>query len=83
MIADSTISQTLNDNFSQITAGGLYAKYGIYDTSNHLSTRRSGIGTNNVVPFGGNLAFADGHVAWRDYPDEVKCRLLLGMYFYW
>jgi len=83
MIADSTISQTLNDNFSQITAGGLWSMYQIYDTSNHLSTSRSGTGTNNVVPSGGNVAFADGHVIWRDYPEELKCRLLLGQYFYW
>ncbi|MBN2512961.1 MAG: type II secretion system protein [Sedimentisphaerales bacterium] len=83
MIADSTISQVLNDNFDKITAGGLYSMYGLYDTTNHLSSKRSGTGTNGFIPTGGNVAFADGHVIWRDYPDQLKCRLQLGQYFYW
>lgn len=83
MIADATISQVENDNFDQIMAGGLWSKYGIYDTSNHFSSRRSTIGLKGYLPSGGHVAFADGHVVWRDYPDQLKCRLLLGMYFYW
>lgn len=83
MIADATISQALNDNFDKITAGGLWSMYGIYDTSNHLSTKRSGTGSNGLIPSGGNVAFADGHVIWRDYPDQLKCRLQVGQYFYW
>jgi len=83
MIADATISQVENDNFDQITAGGLYSMYQIHDTSNHFSSRRSTIGLKGYLPSGGHVAFADGHVVWRDYPDQLKCRLLLGMYFYW
>jgi len=84
LIADATISQALNDNFDKITAGGLYQKYGIFDMSNHLSAKRSGTGTRGLVPSGGNIAFADGHVVWREYPDELKCRLSgWGPYFYW
>lgn len=83
MIADATISQAVDDNFDKITAGGLYSKYGVYDMSNHLSSKRSSTGTRGLVPSGGNIAFADGHVIWRDYPDQMKCRLQVGQYFYW
>ncbi|MGH2270911.1 type II secretion system protein [Anaerohalosphaeraceae bacterium U12dextr] len=83
MIADATISEIINDNFDKIQTGGLHSKYGIDDISNHLSLKRTGTARNGFFPSGGNIAFADGHVIWRDYPDQMKCRLRVGMYFYW
>jgi len=49
-------------NFARIEAGsgmGLYTGY--YDTSSHLKSDKE--------PTGGNIGFADCHVAWRDFKE--------------
>lgn len=66
MVFDAVISQTKerDSNFSEIQ-GGLFAQHGIYDSSCHLGSSQK--------PTGGNLAFVDGHVDWRQFADmEVQ-----------
>ena len=46
-----------SSNYSQVM-GGIHARWGIYDSSNHIKK-----GTDLA---GGNAAFVDGHCEWRD-----------------
>lgn len=82
MVADSTISDNPDDNFT-LVEGGALGKYGLYDITNHLATQRTGTGRNTQKPSGGCVAFADGHVIWRVYPGELKYRIEWGQCFYW
>jgi prepilin-type processing-associated H-X9-DG protein len=64
LVIDSTMSipqsSYPNGNFAGIP-GGLYAQSQVYDTTNHLKS----VGE----PWGGNIGFLDGHVAWRPFKD--------------
>jgi prepilin-type processing-associated H-X9-DG protein len=48
-----------NGNFAILMCGGMPCPYCIPDTSNHLKTPRE--------PYGINIGFVDGHVAWRPF----------------
>jgi prepilin-type processing-associated H-X9-DG protein len=49
-----------NGSFAEIM-GGMYVQYGVMDMTNHLKTA--------AEPWGGNIGFLDGHVAWRPFKD--------------
>jgi prepilin-type N-terminal cleavage/methylation domain-containing protein/prepilin-type processing-associated H-X9-DG protein len=49
-------------NFAQCP-GGIFTKYKIYDTSNHLK--------NDYEPTGGNIVFMDGHTEWRAFEPDM------------
>ena len=53
----NNISPASKRNYSQ-TEGGIYARWGFYDSSNHIQK-----GTDLA---GGGAAFVDGHYEWRD-----------------
>jgi prepilin-type N-terminal cleavage/methylation domain-containing protein/prepilin-type processing-associated H-X9-DG protein len=91
MIADNTLSTTSANttdyntsptsgcNFVEV--GGGLQSWGIWDTSNHLA-RQSESGTTRKDVLGGNCAYADGHVSWKNRK-EIKCQINMGQYFWW
>lgn len=70
-------------NFVEVS-GGL-RNWGIYDSTNHLARQiEGGLGTRKDAA-GGNCAFADGHVEWKNRR-EIKCLYQLNSgtpYFWW
>jgi prepilin-type N-terminal cleavage/methylation domain-containing protein/prepilin-type processing-associated H-X9-DG protein len=83
MIMDAVISDRNNTNFSDIRTGGAWPNFGVPDTTNHLTQRRViGGGSMEVVPEGGSIGFADGHVEWRKF-EEMQHRLTWGQWFWW
>jgi len=61
---DSTLGQPNSSmkhgyNFGTITSGGTWGGQGIPDRSNHVKS--------DEEPYGGNMGFLDGHVAWRTF----------------
>ena len=64
LVTDSTMSipqpQYPNGNFAGI-AGGMYVLHGVMDMTSHLKTA--------AEPWGGNIGYLDGHVAWRPFKD--------------
>lgn len=51
--------------------GGMWAMYGVYDSTSHLRTESE--------PAGGNMGFVDGHVDWRPFK-EIERRSPDGVY---
>ncbi len=84
MIMDAVISDAAdNQNFSDIRTGGAYPNFGIADSTNHLSKRRSAsTATTSFLPKGGNIGFVDGHVDWRKF-ESMQHRLTFGQWFWW
>lgn len=67
-------------NFSEVT-GGLMGMGQVYDSSNHFA-RQSEPGSNRKDVSGGNTAYADGHVEWKNR-NEIKTQIQFGPYFWW
>ncbi|MBP7053599.1 MAG: type II secretion system protein [Phycisphaerae bacterium] len=66
LITDTTASDgpdRQNADFTKAT-GGVMSRWGIYDRSNHVKSKQA---------TGTNVAFLDGHVAWRPF-DEMEHR---------
>ena len=94
MIADNTMSQSQADpadynktpsggcNFQHIIGGGLN-NWGIEDSSNHFARQNEPV-TNPPGKdlAGSNIAYADGHVSWKNRK-EIHCQILLGHYAWW
>ncbi|MBN1844127.1 MAG: prepilin-type N-terminal cleavage/methylation domain-containing protein [Sedimentisphaerales bacterium] len=77
MVTDATLSNSDDPTqptttFTQV-AGGSFARWGIYDQTNHV---REG------EPVGTNIAFVDGHVNWRDF-SEMQVRYTNGPFQWW
>ena len=68
IISTKSDAKASDVSFSQITVGGIWGSYQIYDTSNHLRGRRSE---------GGNVLFLDGHTQWRNF-SEMQVRWCQG-----
>jgi prepilin-type N-terminal cleavage/methylation domain-containing protein/prepilin-type processing-associated H-X9-DG protein len=95
MMADNTESQypadssdfnkapTTGCNFGEIQ-GGLWTSFTIYDTSNHFVRQQDGTVSppNWKDVAGANIAYADGHVVWKNRR-EIKCQIKLGLPYYW
>jgi prepilin-type N-terminal cleavage/methylation domain-containing protein/prepilin-type processing-associated H-X9-DG protein len=47
--------------FGEVTEGGIWSKYQIFEQANHLKT--------DEEPRGGNIGFLDGHLEWRRFED--------------
>lgn len=66
LVVDRTISQKGIggvEYFNRVQGG--MGVYGIYDQANHLKS--------STEPYGGNIGFVDGHVAWRPFSDmEIR-----------
>lgn len=65
MVVDATISTDTSrdptvNSFMEVP-GGSYDWHGTYDRTNHVK--------DNIKPVGGNIGYADGHVAWRKFQD--------------
>lgn len=65
LLVDATLSNPATDSFVEVP-GGLYARWQLYDRTNHL--RRG------IDPEGGNVLFLDGHQDWRNF-SEMQLRL--------
>ena len=61
VLTDATLSTAVNGNFTDVM-GGPYS-----NRTNHLASGGS-------IPSGGNIGFADGHVAWREF-GEMEVRM--------
>ncbi len=65
MVVDATISTDTSrdpavNSFMEIP-GGSYGWHGVYDRTTHVK--------DNINPVGGNIVYADGHVAWRKFQE--------------
>lgn len=80
MLMDNVISDGSKVNFFEIT-GGTIGGWGGFDNSNHISSNRFP-GTAYFKPDGANIAFADGHVDWRDFED-MQVQVNTGTLFWW
>ena len=68
LVTDATLSDEAayrppdfpNGNFAKVT-GGMFSRYGIYDSTSHLK--------NEAEPTGANIGFVDGHAIWRPFQD--------------
>lgn len=92
MIMDNIISEksgTSSSGYRQAPAGGCnfseveggLASMNAYDSSNHFS-RQSEPGSNRKDISGGNMAYADGHIEWKNR-NEVRTQIQFGPYFWW
>lgn len=69
IILDATLSNTTDPetaSFIDITAGGLWSQYKIFDRTNHV--------TNGNRPDGANIMFLDGHLERRPFSDMMVQR---------
>jgi prepilin-type N-terminal cleavage/methylation domain-containing protein/prepilin-type processing-associated H-X9-DG protein len=73
LIVDASIQNATTNMFYEIQAGS-WGKWNITDNTNHLDRRKE--------PEGGNIAFADGHVEWRDFSNMHKW-VQSGPIWYW
>jgi len=67
LVSDATLSMRndpVDGEFAEITAGGLWSTYQIYDRTNHLRKGR---------PEGANIVYLDGHQEWRNF-SEMEMR---------
>jgi prepilin-type N-terminal cleavage/methylation domain-containing protein/prepilin-type processing-associated H-X9-DG protein len=71
VLSDSSDPQTAT--FTEVR-GGSYARWGIYDRSNHVG--------RNQKPTDSNILFADGHVSKRQF-DDMKIWLDFAPYHWW
>lgn len=89
LMMDAVISANNNTNFFKIE-GGIFDMNGPYDNSNHASRQQLYAGTNPVgpKPDGANIAYADGHVEWKDFGppppnSNIKHQYAEGMWYWW
>jgi prepilin-type N-terminal cleavage/methylation domain-containing protein/prepilin-type processing-associated H-X9-DG protein len=47
--------------FGEVTGGGIWTQYHLFEKTNHLKT--------DAEPLGSNVGFLDGHVQWRRFQD--------------
>jgi prepilin-type processing-associated H-X9-DG protein len=71
LVVDATLCQDTSETESGRTfgevVGGIYARWGVYDRTNHLKDVEK--------PWGGTIGFLDGHVSWRPFEEmEVRYR---------
>ena len=91
MIMDVIISNQNTWNFFNITSGGIVNLSGgtLVDNSNHSSRQSIYAGSSQgPKPDGSNVAYADGHVAWRDFgpppPNSyIRHQYTQGQWFWW
>ena len=94
MVMDSIISgmstELGGDAFNAIAGGGV-VKYGITDSTCHLTQRTYNASVSCLqnkgirkgrIPDGGNIGFVDGHVDWRPF-EEMSLQINGGTDFYW
>lgn len=81
MLMDNVISESDQQNFFQIEAGGVGNDFDTYDNSNHASSQKFS-GTSYPVPDGANVGYADGHVDWRDF-EQMEVQVNNGVLFWW
>ena len=66
LITDATLStgpDVETASFVEIRSGGLWARWQIFDRTNHL--------THGSKPIGSNVLFVDGHLEWRRFDDMI------------
>ncbi len=75
LVMDATLSTTNNVQTARFdaVAGGLAARCGLYDRTNHLK---------NNKPEGGNILFLDAHTQWRKFSD-MQMRYSSGSTYHW
>ncbi len=78
LLADATISQ--NNNPNPLAANNYTKVYGGW--RNGQEPHRSAHMGSRALPSGGNIAFLDGHVAWRKF-DKMTLRTTAFAYFWW
>jgi prepilin-type N-terminal cleavage/methylation domain-containing protein/prepilin-type processing-associated H-X9-DG protein len=78
MVTDATLSNSDNPDSPSTTftevMGGSWSRWGIYDPTNHVRSEK---------PFGGNIAYVDGHVKWRHFPDMRVRYTEVGPFQWW
>ena len=83
LVVDSIMGVRRNNtmygrNFGQVS-GGIFTEHGVYDTSSHLK--------NEFEPYGGNIAFLDGHNEWRPFEPDMENGVAVPRYgspgFFW
>jgi len=78
LVVDAILSINITEQESGRTfgevAGGIYARWGIYDRTNHLRDAEH--------PWGGTIGFLDGHVSWRPF-EEMEIRYGTLPNFWW
>jgi prepilin-type N-terminal cleavage/methylation domain-containing protein/prepilin-type processing-associated H-X9-DG protein len=84
MIMDAVISNgtsKVGSSFDQLTDGGIDELSGgtLWDNTNHFARQRNNA---SLLPDGGMVAFADGHVDWRSFA-RMNPRIQIGMWFWW
>jgi type II secretory pathway pseudopilin PulG len=77
LLADATISENMAGTAAAPAAAGSYTSVAGGFPVPHLSPHLKG-----SLPAGGNLAFKDGHVAWREFKDMSQ-RATSGRGFWW
>ncbi|MBN1845552.1 MAG: type II secretion system protein [Sedimentisphaerales bacterium] len=63
IVTDSTLQDNNTKSFTDVH-GGAWTQWGLTHQSSHL---------HGETPSGGNIAFVDGHVGWRDF-DKMQIR---------
>lgn len=73
---DATLSTDEDPETASFTdnIGGLYARWRIFDRTNHLS--------RGEKPMGANVVFVDGHLEWRPF-SEMQVRWVVPPYHWW
>jgi prepilin-type processing-associated H-X9-DG protein len=78
LVVDAILSINIPERESGRTfgevIGGIYARWGIYDRTNHLRDAEH--------PWGGTIGFLDGHVSWRPF-QEMEIRYGTLPNFWW
>jgi prepilin-type N-terminal cleavage/methylation domain-containing protein/prepilin-type processing-associated H-X9-DG protein len=70
MVADATLSRD-RTNFTGVTGGSA------------VPHRAPHLDNSTLLPAGANVGFADGHVVWRRYPEEVKIKVRQSPLHWW
>jgi len=76
LITDATISTGADPQTASFVEvrGGLFARWQIFDRTNHL--------TRGDRPEGTNIVFVDGHLEWRRFAD-MQVRVIQGPHHWW
>jgi type II secretory pathway pseudopilin PulG len=77
LLADATISENLAGTAANPAPAGSFVTVSGGFAVPHISPH-----LNGLLPAGGNLAFKDGHVAWRRF-SEMNQRAISGRGFWW
>lgn len=77
LITDATLSTGPDPKTASFVEvrGGLYARWQLFDRTNHL--------TRGDKPDGGNIAFLDGHLEWRRFADMQARVILTNIPYHW